>query len=676
MSDIVSPLLDWLNAHPQLAGIVTFIISAAESVAIIGTIVPGSIMMTALGTLAGAGVIPLWETVLWAILGAIVGDGISYWIGHYFKGGLPQVWPFRNYPNLLDSGEKFFKRYGSMSVFIGRFVGPVRALVPLVAGMLGMRPLHFLLANITSAILWAPAYMLPGILLGAASLELPPDIAVHVILVLLLMTLFMMLCLWFLYKIFKLIQRQIYQFQKMIWAKLQQSRYFSAITHLIYHPHPEKTHGQFDLALLFTFTAFLFIILCIVVKVNGPANLGINDAVYHLFRGLSFRTPRLDHILIAITLFGQKQVLLGPLLALIAWFCIIKRFRVALHVFILSLLTAGSIFVFKHLLKIPRPWGIAYQPGSYSMPSGHSTLTIVAYLGLALLINSVIKPKWRWPIYSLAAILTFLVGLSRVYLGAHWFSDVIAGFLLGGALLLFIILSYRRKIEKPIQPWGVLLVSLTTLTLSYSFYYQKHITLLTVQYQQVQLPPIKVTMTNWWRDPVLSTYRVSLFGFPSQYINLQWSGDIEQIRKTLVQEGWGKPPARNFISTLHRIADIESTAYLPLVSPQYLDRKPTLILTRFVNDKKILLTIRLWYANRILAETNQPIWVGIVNVVPRTYSWIYGKPPSEVLINPAVLFPKQQAEPLWQWKEQTVMPSLHVSKKPLKMLLIRSNVAR
>jgi membrane protein DedA with SNARE-associated domain len=100
MQDIVGPLLQWLNANPNMAGLVTFIISAAESVAIIGTIVPGTIMMTALGALAGAGVIPLWQTIFWAILGAVVGDGISYWMGHYFKDRLPSLWPFRNNPKI------------------------------------------------------------------------------------------------------------------------------------------------------------------------------------------------------------------------------------------------------------------------------------------------------------------------------------------------------------------------------------------------------------------------------------------------------------------------------------------------------------------------------------------------------------------------------------------------
>src|SRR5258708_180879 len=154
MTDVVTPLLQWLNANPEWAGLATFIISAAESVAIIGTIVPGSITMTAIGTLAGAGIIPLWMTIFWATLGAILGDSISYWIGHYFKDRLRMMCPFRNNPQILIKGESFVHHYGSMSVFIGRFVGPVRALVPLVAGMLGMKPLQFTIANVTSAIGW------------------------------------------------------------------------------------------------------------------------------------------------------------------------------------------------------------------------------------------------------------------------------------------------------------------------------------------------------------------------------------------------------------------------------------------------------------------------------------------------------------------------------------------
>src|SRR5690348_14259574 len=135
MSDIATPIIEWLNANPGLAGLVTFLISASESIAIIGTILPGSVMMIAIGALVGASVIPFWSTLFYAILGAIIGDGISYWLGYHFKDRIYNIWPFKRYPQILESGETFFRNHGSLSVFIGRFVGPVRALVPVVAGM-------------------------------------------------------------------------------------------------------------------------------------------------------------------------------------------------------------------------------------------------------------------------------------------------------------------------------------------------------------------------------------------------------------------------------------------------------------------------------------------------------------------------------------------------------------
>src|SRR3990167_7943014 len=184
-----------------------------------------------------------------AMLGAVIGDGISYWMGHYFNDRLRRIWPFSTNPNLLEKGEGFVLKYGVMSVFIGRFVGPVRAIVPLVAGMLGMKPLLFTIANITSAIGWAPIYMLPGILLGAASLELPPDIAMHVMLVLLLMTLFILLCLWFIYKFLQLIHNRINYVQNRLWRKMKYSRHFSFIPKMLKYHNSERSRGQLTLAI-------------------------------------------------------------------------------------------------------------------------------------------------------------------------------------------------------------------------------------------------------------------------------------------------------------------------------------------------------------------------------------------------------------------------------------------
>lgn len=649
MTEFVSALLQWLNNHPHLAGLVTFIISAGESVAIIGTIVPGSITMTAIGTLAGAGIVPLWSTIGWAILGAIVGDGISYWLGYYFKDRIKTFWPFRNYPSILGSGEKFFHRYGFMSVFIGRFVGPVRALVPLVAGMLGMKPWHFIFANVTSAIGWAPAYMLPGIMLGAASLELPPDIAMHIILTLLLISLFVLMCLWFVYKLLKLIANQITRVLNHIWQFMRASRYFSPITFLLKHHNKDVPHGQLNLALYFIFTAALFLVLGYYVQHTGAINILANDAAYHLFRGL--RTPHLDTIMIDITLLGQKEVILPVVVIFTAWLMICRRFRCAFHVLALGVLAAGGVFFFKHFFKIERPWGIFNSPETFSFPSGHTTLATVAYVGLAFLIALNFEREKRKPIYLLGIFIAFMVGVSRLYLSAHWFTDVVGAWLLGMAVLMFVMISYQRKEEASIPPFSSFLVCLLSLAVTFTFYHHQHIEQLKINYAQINLPVEKIELTSWWqKDGSLPAYNTSLFGFKSQPLSVQWVGNLDKIRTSLMKEGWNKPPARDLISTLHRIADISSTQYLPLVSPQYLDQKPDLILTRNMNNKDNgLLVIRLWNANRTLRinKKEEQLWVGTVAIVPRAYDWLFRRYPGDITIEPFLVFPNKKELKIW-----------------------------
>lgn len=671
MSDIVGPLLEWLNANPELAGLATFLISAAESVAIIGTIVPGSITMTAIGTLAGAGVIPLWGTIFWAILGAVVGDGISYWLGHYFKDRLRYAWPFRSYPALLDSGEKFVHKYGVMSVFIGRFVGPVRALVPLVAGMLGMRPLHFTIANVLSAIGWAPAYLLPGILLGAASLELPPDIAVHVILVLMLIVLFIILCIWVIYKILKLFTAQTNQMQNWIWHGLKKRKSLRPVTYMLKHHDAAYTHGQLNLFFYALFTALLFLLVTYFVMRYGAASIGINDSIFHLFRGI--RSPGYEKIMVAMTLLGQKQVLFPVVVGITLLLFMIRRFRIAIHFIMLTVLTSGSIFVLKHMIRSERPGGIFTNLETYSMPSGHATLAMAMWLGFIFFGSRSLSSRQRGFLYGLGLIIVFLVGVSRLYLGAHWFTDVLAGWLLGATIVMVTIISYQRRFQYPLQSWKFFLISLMLLALSYSVFAYRKLDQLVMNYTPVAQPVIKIDMNVWWlNNHVLPAYRVSLFGFPSQRINIMWEGSLEEIRETLLKEGWNKPPARDLVSTLHRIADVRSTEYLPMISPQYVDEQPQLTLARFLSNQKRLMVIRLWDSKRQIRENNQPLWVGTVSVVPRSYSWLYRSHPSELQIQADYVFPLEASQ--WKWKIVDI--DLHDRNKKIekqKIMLIRSS---
>ncbi|MBL4647597.1 MAG: DedA family protein, partial [Gammaproteobacteria bacterium] len=183
MFEWLNHIIQWLHTHPEWAGAFAFLFAFLESLAIVGSFIPGTATLTLLGGLIGAGIIPATSIFVLAILGAIAGDAISYWLGYHYHQQIRQMWPFNRYPRLFTKGEDMFVKHGGKSVFFSRFLGPVRAFVPLIAGMMDMKPSRFYFANITSAICWAPFHLVPGILLGAGLVKFSRERAGHIILV-------------------------------------------------------------------------------------------------------------------------------------------------------------------------------------------------------------------------------------------------------------------------------------------------------------------------------------------------------------------------------------------------------------------------------------------------------------------------------------------------------------
>ncbi|HUD50764.1 DedA family protein [Parvibaculum sp.] len=163
MEQYVHEIVGFIRQHSEWTGPIIFLVAFGESFAFLSLVVPGTAIMIAAGTLVPEGVVPIVPLLAGGILGATLGDGISYWIGLRFGHLIPGMWPFRSRPELLASGHRFFERHGAESVFIGRFFGPVRAVIPLIAGMMEMPPKRFWLANVLSALIWGPALLVPGI---------------------------------------------------------------------------------------------------------------------------------------------------------------------------------------------------------------------------------------------------------------------------------------------------------------------------------------------------------------------------------------------------------------------------------------------------------------------------------------------------------------------------------
>jgi membrane protein DedA with SNARE-associated domain len=166
MDQWIDDVLRFISANRLVAGPVVFGLAFAESMAFLSLLVPFTAMIVGAGALVGSGALDPWVVIPWGIAGASFGDAVSYWIGRYFKDRVPHMWPFRDKPEQLERGYRFFERWGVLSVFIGRFFGPLRAVVPIVAGMLKMRQWKFQVANVVSAIVWLPLLLAPGAIAG------------------------------------------------------------------------------------------------------------------------------------------------------------------------------------------------------------------------------------------------------------------------------------------------------------------------------------------------------------------------------------------------------------------------------------------------------------------------------------------------------------------------------
>lgn len=165
---LVSLVGTFIATHPHLAYTAVLLAGAAESTPVVGLVLPGSTVMVALGALVPSGVLALWPLLAAATVGAIIGDGVSFWLARRYHRVLRNVWPLSRHPALLARGETFFVRHGDKSAFLCRFVPGMRAFVPPAAGMLRMPPRRFYVANILSAVIWAPAHILLGVALGTA----------------------------------------------------------------------------------------------------------------------------------------------------------------------------------------------------------------------------------------------------------------------------------------------------------------------------------------------------------------------------------------------------------------------------------------------------------------------------------------------------------------------------
>ena len=155
-------IVAFVRLHGGYAAPICFALAFGESLAFVSFLLPATVVLVAVGGLVGQAGLAFLPVFAASALGAALGDWLSFWLGRRFEDRIAGMWPLSRHPELLARARGYVDRWGALGVFAGRFLGPLRATVPLIAGLAAMPPLPFQAANWSSALAWAFLVLAPG----------------------------------------------------------------------------------------------------------------------------------------------------------------------------------------------------------------------------------------------------------------------------------------------------------------------------------------------------------------------------------------------------------------------------------------------------------------------------------------------------------------------------------
>jgi membrane protein DedA with SNARE-associated domain/membrane-associated phospholipid phosphatase len=434
-------LRNWLIAHPEAILALVFGMAMLEAVAIIGAIIPGVALLFVLSVLAAHAHIDFSVLLVIGIAGAMAGDGISYAIGRTFQHRIEHVWPFRKYPHWLGRSEAYVEQHGGKGIIFGRFIGPLRAFVPMAAGIFRMKPLYFLWMNFLSALAWAPFHLVPGYSFGMAAADnnLPGRdqllfIAALLILVAVLAWLLPIIGNW-----------------------------------LKHHPIPNSgihydADGQPQRQRVTLWLAGVGLVGFILTAGSLPLLQPLDHWLAQEL--ITFRHPLLDHLFVALDTLGDQSSLLVFGAVLLGWLLLRGEWRTAALVVLAAGIGLTLPAFLKYAWAIPRPQLVAHPPASFAFPSGHAFTTVVVWGFLLVFFGRLLNTRFmQWLQPLLAGLMLFTIA-SRPYLGVHWVSDIIAGASLGLTVVALLRWAWHRTPKPALLPVEILGVPLFAIALS------------------------------------------------------------------------------------------------------------------------------------------------------------------------------------------------------------------
>lgn len=607
MTQFVTSITDYLSAHPTLAILILFLVAFGEAMLFIGLFVPSTPIMIAAGALVGLGKLSLFPVLIASALGAIAGDALSFWIGRRGKRHLTSVWPLATHPDLLVTGESFFARYGSLSIFLARFVPVVKAVLPTVAGMAGMAPLRFFVVNVLSALVWSAVHLFPAMLLGrglgVAATANPKVIELFLgVLVLAIMG-------WITARL--LARRAVpkladlSQRAAMRLAASDRTWRRWVARHLAQASSPSSILAE---AMLAVAAGAGLVILAAMILLD-PELARADAAISGWLR--ANQSDLATRIFLGFTMLADWRVLFPVAAVILGYVAVLRDWRLMAVLATAFASTLAFVPAMKLLIQRARPTPLYSGAEAFSFPSGHATHATVILGVAALLVASTLGRRLRGLVYGAVAALVLVIAVSRVYLGAHWPTDVIAGMLFGSVVLLAVAVLTREARQR-MPRRGLSVVILLTLGSVFGVHVARDYGTTATFYSAS--PPLTTISRTEWRAgySAIPAARTLLNGEPGEPMLVQTDLPLPDLVTSLQTTGW-MPSDRSWIaevadSVLPTRGALDTLAPWPMTD---LGQRPLATLTRAGTGTPASRTVlRIWDSGvRLAGPDARPVLV-------------------------------------------------------------------
>lgn len=439
--DYISFLLPAIDAFHSIGYWIAFFAAFLETAVGVGLLLPGTSIIILLGAFAAQGYLDVGDLLWFAIIGAILGDNLNYFLGkkygaNWVKNG---VWFIK--PCHLKKGKIFLDNHGAKSIFFARFVPSLKEVVPLIAGTLKMNKKIFFIWNIFGGVGWGFVFIFSGYIFSQ-SLNIAQIWLTRAGFFLLILILFFIL--FYILRFFIINHgKQIILLFKSLWSSFKISFSENKNIKKIIKNNPKSVaflKSRFDrskfsgmtLTILGLIFLYIFSLFSGILEdlLSSDIIINIDVKLANLF--VMFRTELLDKTFLYITLLGKSNIVFIFTLSAIFLLWFWKK-RVFIFPFLITLFGTA---LFTHLGKVifqrARPEFALYTENSFSFPSGHAAIAVALYGFLTyILMRNFESWKKKINILFIGLIIIFLIGLSRLYLGVHYLSDVWAGYLVG-----------------------------------------------------------------------------------------------------------------------------------------------------------------------------------------------------------------------------------------------------